>query len=992
MKGIGEFLRPRIAGRSILSFLCGLLLSMFLASVGISEARVLHVTPTGAGTRDGRSWVNALGEAEFAKALQDAEAGVEFWVAKGMYRPSIDPAASGDAFLLKNGVALYGGFTGVEATSGDRDWENNVTVLTGDLGGDDILDGNGVVGSDGIRGLNSRNVVRGEGCDASAVLDGFFVTGGDAVSKGRFAGGGLYLSDSSPTIRRCVFVENRARDEGGGAYLKGSAASFESCTFLRNKTRGFFATSGGGMYNEKSNPRMTDCTFSENRAHRGGGVFNTNSRPTLMRCNFSRNVAEDMGGGMYNGNTSDADLNRCVFTGNKAWTDSWGSPSGGGLYNTSSSPALKNCVFEKNESMEDGGGMFNQGNSRPIVTGCAFLENGARYGGGMYNGTNNDSIEQTDFSVPVTNCTFWGNTAQDGGGMFNSSGNVFATHCTFFGNKTAGKPALVNVNSAVTVFNCVFWNSESGLEVEHRYFSGPRIATQFSHCVVRGRLVSGDISLSDVSGEDPRLGVPASNGGFTPTCALDEGSPARNAGALKEKMPHLQSLNPRFRNNVLAALRRDQRGFSRLDGKPDIGAYEYSSGAQQGEVFFITASADAGGSIEPSGEVVVREGETDRTFVVNAKPGFRISEVRVDGKPVPIDRSSRKHVHTFHSVGEDHDIHAAFEVAYFSGLSVAGASSSEVRPGSAQTFGFELVGDPDVGFDVIRDVYVGYRTRSGAIGRQYAWWMDLPVRNRNISLVFKPMRGLEDGVLTLAVELGNGTILAANLSITVKSGDVAPDDPLPGPNPKPNPLPDPGSPPDRRPAPSPRPSSEDKSVFIPRDPAGWSAAFFGTEERGLSIVELSADIRLSEPVSAIRADTRNFVNGIESWSLYSSKGTSDDNPVQALGLRPYRLYRLRLVGRVRDSEWEGASIRRLVFGFKDGSQAVRDFPGEGLKVSDVLRKDYRVRKNGESGGCGVMSWGALSLLVPAAAACPPRRRRGDGRKPRHGKDRNFSGR
>ena len=124
--------------------------------------------------------------------------------------------------------------------------------------------------------------MRGEGCDASAVLDGFFVTGGDAVSKGHTAGGGLYLRDGSPTIRRCVFVENRARDEGGGAYLKGSAASFESCTFSRNKTGGFFATSGGGMYNEKSNPRVTDCTFSENRAHRGGGMFNTNSRPALF--------------------------------------------------------------------------------------------------------------------------------------------------------------------------------------------------------------------------------------------------------------------------------------------------------------------------------------------------------------------------------------------------------------------------------------------------------------------------------------------------------------------------------------------------------------------------------------------------------------------------------------------------------------------------------------------------------------------------------------
>ena len=76
MKDIGEFLRPRIAGRSILSFLCGLLLSMSWASAGFSEVRVLHVTPTGAGTRDGRSWVNALGEAEFAEALSLADAAV----------------------------------------------------------------------------------------------------------------------------------------------------------------------------------------------------------------------------------------------------------------------------------------------------------------------------------------------------------------------------------------------------------------------------------------------------------------------------------------------------------------------------------------------------------------------------------------------------------------------------------------------------------------------------------------------------------------------------------------------------------------------------------------------------------------------------------------------------------------------------------------------------------------------------------------------------
>ncbi len=52
MKGNGEFLRPRVAGRH--PFILWSALSMSLASVGISEARVLHVISTGAGTRDGR--------------------------------------------------------------------------------------------------------------------------------------------------------------------------------------------------------------------------------------------------------------------------------------------------------------------------------------------------------------------------------------------------------------------------------------------------------------------------------------------------------------------------------------------------------------------------------------------------------------------------------------------------------------------------------------------------------------------------------------------------------------------------------------------------------------------------------------------------------------------------------------------------------------------------------------------------------------------------
>jgi hypothetical protein len=151
---------------------------------------------------------------------------------------------------------------------------------------------------------------------------------------------------------------------------------------------------GGGMFNDKSSPTVTNCTFGGNSANTsGGGMFNYNSSPTVINCTFLYNSAVLRGGGMYNyGSPS---VNDCIFGNNS-------SDSGGGMYNYNSAN-MTNCAFINNTAVSRGGGMFNYQGSQ-TVTNCTFSGNSANIsGGGIYIYGN---------SV-VTNCIIWGNTPNE---------------------------------------------------------------------------------------------------------------------------------------------------------------------------------------------------------------------------------------------------------------------------------------------------------------------------------------------------------------------------------------------------------------------------------------------------------------------------------------------------------------------------------------------------------------------------------------------------
>ncbi len=340
-----------------------------------TKSSILYVKSGANGTCG--SWVDAC---ELQTALFNAVAGDQIWVAAGTYKPSSSNRSA--TFQLISGVAIYGGFPAAGGEWFQRNWVSNLTTLSGDIG---------LIGNNGD---NSFHVVTGSGVDASAILDGFSISGGNAIyDDNNNIGGGMYNNNGSPTLRLVTFSDNNAYKGGGMSNDNSSSPNLSNVTLSSNS-----ALYGGGMYNgHYSNPNLTNVTFSDNTAVEGGGMSNDNSSPTLTLVTFSGNAAI-VGGGMKNGQYSSPSLINVTFSGNIATTPEG---SGGGMFSSSSSPSLTNVTFSGNTANYNGGGMYNS-DSSPTLDNVTFSANAANLGGGMYNYINS--------SPTVTNSILWGNT------------------------------------------------------------------------------------------------------------------------------------------------------------------------------------------------------------------------------------------------------------------------------------------------------------------------------------------------------------------------------------------------------------------------------------------------------------------------------------------------------------------------------------------------------------------------------------------------------
>ncbi len=180
---------------------------------------------------------------------------------------------------------------------------------------------------------------------SSAVLSGFTVTGGQAVS-----GAGVTIRNgAAPLIEQNVFQGNAA-DYGGAFHLDSSAATIRNNT-IQNNTGVYNA---GGIYVWQGAPSISGNTIQNNTSDWGGGLFVNNSAASISGNTIRDNLATSGGGGIQV-----LGLATCSITGNTVEGNSASptQPMGGGGLNidVAASPVLSTNVIRANTGLAGGG-------------------------------------------------------------------------------------------------------------------------------------------------------------------------------------------------------------------------------------------------------------------------------------------------------------------------------------------------------------------------------------------------------------------------------------------------------------------------------------------------------------------------------------------------------------------------------------------------------------------------------------------------------------
>lgn len=391
--------------------LAALLLCLSLFSSNESQSRTLHVSKSGDGS-DGLTWesaYNAISDALAVSASAD-----EIWVASGTYQETI---------RLMEGVALYGGFAGNEATGEFelRDWESHETIVD-------------------ASGFNDTAVVMGD----LTHVDGFTITGGHAK-----LGGGVRIKNATASVLNCRIVKNRVekltRYENCWFYCCFSCIQYPVCYTYCDEI--IYGGNGGGILVDNSDVVLLDCIVESNNASLGGGIHSgTDSNLFVINCRVSMNAASEEGAGIYIADSYGM-VDDSVITEN----------NGAGFF----SVAALSEILDTSVSLNHGLGLgMRTGELRIKDSTISF-----NYGYGV--GTDFESNRHNKHHLYLERCLV---TENNGGGLSIDGSRVFMKNSTISHHDTPTAGGAYFANGGIhNISNCFVYDNQGGA---FRFYNG----------------------------------------------------------------------------------------------------------------------------------------------------------------------------------------------------------------------------------------------------------------------------------------------------------------------------------------------------------------------------------------------------------------------------------------------------------------------------------------------------------------------------------------
>src|SRR5690606_12153798 len=300
---------------------------------------------------------------------------------------------------------------------------NNVSIYGGFTGTETSRDQRDWMANPTYLKGNGASVIYNDDNDVSttAVLDGFHIIDGYSATNG----GGIFNNRASPTISNCVFSGNTAV-KGGAIFNGANAPIITNCEFRNN-----IATEGGAVYNIRSGSAYTDCIFENNHAYsKGGAMYNSGAALRVDSSQFISNTSDLYGGAIANDN----------------------------FINISSSwkTLFIDCEFSQNASIDSGGVIHNDGDADAFFNACIFTDNSTGNSGGVFN--------NIDGGLYFMNALVTYNHAESAalGVGLDNTWNVFV-NSTVTENTATDESLIIHNDSNYLIFNSILIHNSGGI-------------------------------------------------------------------------------------------------------------------------------------------------------------------------------------------------------------------------------------------------------------------------------------------------------------------------------------------------------------------------------------------------------------------------------------------------------------------------------------------------------------------------------------------------